>query len=198
MAAPVTNSPIILASKSPRRKALLEQAGIAFSVFPSGIDESTLPHSEPQTYVRRLAEVKAVAVARRFPDSWVIGADTVVVMSGNVLEKPESPNQARSMMARLSGKTHQVLTGYCVCCHSEKQIHSSLAITDVTFKCLTDAEIQWYTGTPEPYDKAGGYGIQELGVFLVKSVNGSYTNVVGLPVCEVISLLTRLRAIERH
>jgi len=193
-----TDSSIILASKSPRRKALLEQAGIPFSVFPSDINESDLPCSEPKAYVRGLAEAKAAKVSTQFPGSWIIGADTVVVMNGNVLEKPETPEHARSMMAQLNGKTHQVLTGYCVCCHDVDEIRSDVAVTDVTFKRLTDAEIRWYTGTSEPYDKAGGYGIQELGVFLVKSINGSYTNVVGLPVCEVIALLTTVNALRRY
>ena len=195
---------IILASESPRRRELLKQAGICFSVIPSGIDEGAIAMASPdahlrcpESHVRLLAEAKAMDVSNAYPDSWVIGADTIVTIDGSILEKPDSPRQARSMLQQLSGCTHQVFTGYCICCRSRKRSFAETVVTDVTFKQLTDDEIRWYTHTREPYDKAGGYGIQGLGTFLVKSVNGSYTNVVGLPVCEVIAFLTKENILNR-
>ena len=182
---------LILASKSPRRRYLLKQAGLDFSVIPSFFDEASVPLSTPATHVRQLAEYKAADVAGNYPDSWVIGADTIVLINGMILGKPGSSGEAGAMLKSLSGRTHQVLTGYCICCKAKERWHSETIHTDVTFKRLSDAEIQWYIHTGEPFDKAGAYAIQGLGTFLVKSINGSYTNVVGLPVCEVIEFLIK-------
>ncbi len=187
---------IILASKSPRRCDLLEQAGLTFSVIPSNIDESTVEMSAPDAYVRSLAEAKAADISQKHPDSWVIGADTIVLIDHEILGKPGSREEARDMLRRLSGKTHQVLTGYCICCLKKKRLFSETIKTDVCFKTLRDTEIQWYIQTGEPFDKAGAYAIQGIGAFLVKSIEGSYTNVVGLPVCEVIEFLMNEGIIE--
>jgi septum formation protein len=169
----------------------LRQAGLKFDVVPSRFDECTVPMTTPTHYSRTLAESKAGEVAQRHPDSWVIGADTIVVIDGLILGKPGNRQEARVMLQRLSGQTHQVLTGYCILCRDRGRSYSDVVTTDVTFKVLSEAEIEWYTGTDEPFDKAGAYAIQGLGTFLVKAVNGSYTNVVGLPVCEVIEILIR-------
>lgn len=185
------NISIILASKSPRRRYLLRQAGLKFSVIPSDFDESTISPVAPAAFARTLAESKAGDVARKYPDSWVIGADTIVLIDGVILGKPESREDARRMLNRLSNQTHQVLTGYCILCHGKERFFSDTVSTDVTFKALTAEEIEWYIHTDEPFDKAGAYAIQGLGTFLVRAVNGSYTNVVGLPVCEVIEFLIR-------
>ena len=182
---------LILASKSPRRSELLEQAGLTFSVIPSNFDESTVAMAAPDVYVRLLAESKAVDISEKHPESWVIGADTVVLIDHKVLGKPSSKEEARQMLKRLSGKTHQVLTGYCICHKKEDRLFSETVTTEVRFKSLTDAEINWYIQTGEPFDKAGAYAIQGIGTILVKSIKGSYTNVVGLPVCEVISFLIK-------
>lgn len=182
---------LILASKSPRRRYLLEQAGLSFSVVPSHFDEKSVPFSHPKTYVKILAEAKANNVSKQYPDNWVIGADTIVLIHGDVLGKPASKDQAKTMLKRLSGQTHQVLTGYCICCASKKRFFSQTIKTDVLFKNLSDEEIEWYVCTDEPFDKAGAYAIQGLGTFLVRGINGSYTNVVGLPVCEVIEFLIK-------
>ncbi|MDQ1329927.1 MAG: dTTP/UTP pyrophosphatase [Thermodesulfobacteriota bacterium] len=182
---------LILASKSARRRYLLKQAGLSFSVIPSGFDESSVPVSSPGEYVRILAESKAEDIADKYPESWVIGADTVVVINGKILGKPSSRTDARSMLKSLSGQTHEVLTGYCICCRAKGRLFSETIKTDVLFKNLSGDEIEWYIHTKEPFDKAGAYAIQGLGTFLVKSVNGSYTNVVGLPVCEVIEFLIK-------
>lgn len=180
---------LILASKSTRRRYLLEQAGLSFRVIPSSIDEKSIAISTPEAYVRILSEAKANQVAEKFPDNWVIGADTIVLKDEAILGKPGSRAEARTMLKRLSGKTHQVLTGYSVCCKARQRMFSETIKTDVCFKSLTAQEIEWYIHTKEPFDKAGAYAIQGMGTFLVKSINGSYTNVVGLPVCEVLEFL---------
>ena len=183
------NPRLILASKSPRRSYLLDQAGLTFTVIPSSFDESSVSLSTPETYVKALAEAKADDVSKSYPESWVIGADTIVVIDGIILGKPDSKEQARTMLKRLSGKTHHVYTGYCICCRAKERVFSNTVKTDVLFKNLADNEIEWYINTSEPFDKAGAYAIQGLGTFIVKSIKGSYTNVVGLPVCEVIEFL---------
>ncbi|OQY12656.1 MAG: septum formation inhibitor Maf [Desulfobacteraceae bacterium 4572_187] len=180
---------LILASKSPRRSYLLDQAGLTFTVIPSSFDENSVSLSTPEAYVKTLAEAKATDVSKAYPESWVIGADTIVVINGTMLGKPDSKEQARAMLKRLSGKTHQVYTGYCICCLDRKRVFLNCVKTDVLFKNLSDNEIEWYINTSEPFDKAGAYAIQGLGTFIVKSIKGSYTNVVGLPVCEVIEFL---------
>lgn len=187
---------LILASQSPRRKYLLEQAGLTFDVIPSQFDEDAISLDDPAVYVRTLATEKANAVAALYPDSWVIGADTIVVAGRAVLGKPADAGEAREMIARLSGQTHEVYTGYAISCKQAAACHTDVAMTRVQFKTLTDAEIDWYISTGEPFDKAGAYAIQGLGTFLVKAVNGSYTNVVGLPVCEVIELLLKLGVVQ--
>ena len=196
MEKPVKNSRLILASKSPRRRFLLEQAGLEFSVIPSNIDENSIPLTSPESYVRRSAEAKAKDISQRYPASWVIGADTMVFIDNTMLGKPGSRPEARKMLRSLSGKTHQVLTGYCICCEATDRLFSETIKTDVCFKELTELQIDWYINSGEPFDKAGAYAIQGLGTFLVKRINGSYTNVVGLPVCEVLEFLINEGVVE--
>lgn len=180
---------IILASNSPRRRELLGMAGIKFEVIPASFDEESVPFMEPSEYTKLLAEQKALEIARKNPDHMVIGADTIVVIDDQILNKPSSKNDATKMMRMLSGRTHRVFTGICLACLSEHRIYTDSIITDVTFKSLTNEEINWYTNTDEPYDKAGGYAVQGAGVFMIESINGSYTNVIGLPVSHVLSHL---------
>jgi septum formation protein len=196
MKKPVKNSSLILASKSPRRRYLLEQAGLEFSVIPSNFKENSIPLSSPESYVRRLAEAKAKDISQRYPASWVIGADTIVFIDNTMLGKPGSRPEARKMLWRLSGKTHQVLTGYCICCEAMGRCFSETIKTDVCFKELTGLQIDWYIHSGEPFDKAGAYAIQGIGTFLVKRIHGSYTNVVGLPVCEVLEFLINEGVVE--
>ena len=191
MTATHTNAELILASASPRRKYLLEQAGLRFRVVPSPFDESGVPPDEPARYVRRLAEAKAGEVAALHPGAWVIGADTIVAEGRRLLGKPASPEEAREMLARLSGRTHQVYTGFCIRREKERARFVDAVGTDVTFKTLSPTEIDWYIRSGEPFDKAGAYAIQGIGTFLVRRINGSYSNVVGLPVCEVVEILIR-------
>jgi nucleoside triphosphate pyrophosphatase len=187
---------LILASKSPRRSYLLKQAGIEFDVIPSNFDEGGVAFIDPVQYVRTLSQAKADDVASKYPDRWIIGADTIVLIDGRVLGKPKNKAAAQAMLERLSGQTHQVYTGFTICRIDCQKHFSDVVITDVTFKKLTSDEIKWYTNTDEPFDKAGAYAIQGLGTFLVERINGSYTNVVGLPVCEVIAHLIKEGVIQ--
>jgi len=187
---------LILASQSPRRRNLLEQARIDFSVIPSNFDENSVKLSFPDVYVRQLAESKARDISEQYPASWVIGADTIVFIEDTILGKPGSRSEARTMLKNLSGKTHQVLTGYCVCCQSIDRFFSDAVTTEVCFKKLTEREIDWYIDSGEPFGKAGAYAIQGIGAILVKRIDGSYTNVVGLPVCEVVEFLIKENIIE--
>ena len=180
---------LILASKSPRRRYLLEQAGLSFSVIPSSVDEGAFPMTDPKQYALTVARSKATQIAKRFKNSWVIGADTIVVVDDQVLGKPKSIDRARHMLQQLSGKKHQVMTGCAIFSRSSTKSFLKVIVTDVYFKQLSKGEIEWYIQTKEPFDKAGAYAIQGIGTFLVKRINGSYTNVVGLPVCEVIEFL---------
>lgn len=180
---------IILASGSPRRRELLGLAGLKFEVIPASFDEESVPLSEPSEYTRILAEQKAIEIARAYPDHLVLGADTIVVIDDQILGKPASKSDAQRMMRLLSGRTHRVFTGFCLACFSEHIVLTDSVVTDVTFKNLTDEEISWYANTEEPYDKAGAYAVQGAGVFMIESINGSYTNVIGLPVSNVMSLL---------
>ncbi|MFO7748511.1 MAG: Maf family protein [Desulfobacteraceae bacterium] len=187
---------IILASQSPRRKYLLDQAGIHFTVEPARIEEEKSDKESPVDYVKRLSREKADCLAEKYPDLWILGADTVVVMDDHLLEKPASDQEARNMLALLSNRIHTVYTGFTLCCQEKNRVITKTAATDVRFKTLTQEEIEWYVSTKEPFDKAGAYAIQGLGTFLVKSISGSYTNVVGLPVCEVIETLIQEKVIE--
>ena len=182
---------LILASKSPRRRYLLEKAGVEFTVIPSQLDESSIVLSSPESYVKTLAEAKAKDISDSYPDSWVIGADTIVFIDNAILGKPTSRDEARAMLRRLSAKTHRVLTGYCICRKRTGHHISECVSTEVSFKELSEKEIDWYIDSGEPFDKAGAYAIQGIGTFLVRRINGSYTNVVGLPVCEVLEYLIK-------
>lgn len=182
----------ILASQSPRRLELLEQIGIPVTVVPSCVDESTVLTQKPKPYVEELAQLKAADIAGKYPDAWIIAADTIVVVDKQILGKPSSRDDAISMLSKLNNKKHQVYTAFCIC-HKKRLISVTRTVkTDVFFKELSEEEIQWYADTNEPFDKAGGYGIQGIGSFLVRKINGSYSNVVGLPVCEVFETLMEL------
>jgi len=187
----INTNQLILASKSPRRKELLTCAGISFSIVHGTFDEGSIPLSSPGTYVKRIAEGKAKEVSLLHPDNWVLGADTIVLIDNKILEKPKSEAEAFQMLKLLSGNIHQVLTGYFVCCKIKNSSFSETITTEVIFKDLDDEEINWYIRTKEPFGKAGAYAIQGLGSRFVKSINGSYSNVVGLPVCEVVELLKK-------
>ncbi len=193
----VSYDTLILASKSPRRRALLRQAGLSFTVVPSRIDETALPKDTPKAYVAEAARAKATDVSSLYPENWVISADTVIVHAEHIFGKPQDKKEARWMLSRLSDSVHTVLTGYYICCKVRAESFSGISETEVEFKQMTDGEIDWYIRTGEPFDKAGGYAIQGLGGTLVKRIAGSYTNVVGLPLCEIVSYLTDQEVVRR-
>lgn len=180
------NKEIILASQSPRRKELLEQAGVTFDILPSTIDESNIKEKNPEKLVKTLSYLKAVDVAQSFPDQWVLGADTIVYLDKSILEKPDSQTHAVNMLKSLSNQKHKVFTGFTLLCLNRNKTITDIVETDVFFKKLTDEEIAWYISTNEYSDKAGAYAIQGKGAFFIKKIHGSYTNVVGLPICEVM------------
>jgi len=190
------NSRLILASKSPRRYELLKQVGFDFEVIPSRVTEDFVQTESPKEHVIRLAEAKVRDVAGEYPDCWVIAADTIVYINGSILGKPKDREEAVDMLRRLSGQEHWVLTGFSVCHLEKKKGDQETVQTAVKVKSLTPGEIEWYVQTGEPFDKAGGYAIQGIGSFMIESIRGSYTNVVGLPLCELIQMLNRLGAVR--
>lgn len=189
-------APIILASKSPRRKRMLKQLDIDFVCVDSHVDETGITAVAPEDYVTTLSIAKAQAVSNRHPDRWVIGADSVVSIDDTLLNKPASTEAAKTMLKALSGRTHRVLTGYAVLRQTVGHRFVDVVTSEVTFKTLSTDEIDWYTGTREPYDKAGGYAIQGLGAFMIRRINGSYTNVVGLPLAELVDHLSACKALR--
>ena len=185
---------LILASASPRRHELLSQAGVTFTVVAAGINEDLLPNEAAAAYVQRLAEEKAQAVwnANRTADTadeplLVLGADTCVVCDGHILGKPAGAADARRMLELLSGRTHAVLTGLAVV--TGRRIVRDLEITQVTFNCIDDGEIERYIASGEPLDKAGAYAIQGYAARWIPRIEGCYFNVVGLPIARTIALL---------
>lgn len=185
-----TREPFVLASASPRRRELLHGLGLQFDVFPSdGVEWPA--HGSPGEQVRVWARRKVQSVCRRFPDRWVLGADTIVVLGGAVFGKPLDREDAARCLRELSGRTHEVMTAVCLA-HAARHVQFERSVrTQVTFKELSSAEIDAYVDTGEPYDKAGAYGIQGMGACLVRSIHGSYTNVVGLPLCETLEWICR-------
>jgi septum formation protein len=182
---------LILASQSPRRQELLQVLGWPFDVIPSGVDESTVPAGlAPAALARWLAEQKADDVAHRHPGAFVIGADTIVVLGDEVMGKPVDPEDAARMLRALSGATHRVITGIAVRREGPEPLQLSDAVeTEVTFRPLTDHEIEAYVRTGEPMDKAGAYAIQGCGALLAAGIRGDYPNIVGLPVARLAELL---------
>ncbi len=178
---------LVLASSSPRRLDLLASAGIVPLVSPPEIDETPAAGEDPIPHARRLAREKAEAVAQRHPGEWVLAADTLVLLDGRILGKPANPAEARETLHRLSGRTHQVVTAVCLGRPGDWELFTVL--TEVDFRSLTDVEVDAYVAGGEPMDKAGGYGIQGGGAGFVRALRGSYTNVVGLPLAEVLEHL---------
>ena len=179
---------IILASQSPRRRELLERMGLTFTVHAADIDEHTERALPPDKLVEAISREKAAAAAGDFdPDAIIIAADTVVALDGDVLGKPHGETEAKAMLARLSGREHQVFTGFTVR-RGDKVITRSER-TLVKFRVLAPAEIEAYVATGEPMDKAGAYGIQNLGSLFVEGLQGDYFNVMGLPVCALGQVL---------
>ena len=183
---------LILASASPRRAELLNAAGIEFDPMPAQVDETVHDGEPPERYVRRVADAKACGVLARSHGRPVLAADTVVVVDGQILGKPVDADDARRMLRLLSGRQHEVLTAVAISRGGEDDVcpaASAIERTTVEFAPLSDAEIGWYVDSGEPMDKAGAYAIQGLGSRFVTRIEGSYSNVVGLPIALVYKLL---------
>ncbi|HZK24266.1 MAG TPA: Maf family protein [Oscillospiraceae bacterium] len=179
----------ILASASPRRAELLRQIGLPFTVQVSNVDESTINEAEPAQLAAQLALYKGQAVAEKVDEGVIIAADTIVNINGELLGKPATKQAAAEMLRRLSGKLHHVLTGVAVISKPAGLVRTHVESTAVYLRKLTEAEIDWYVNTEEPYDKAGGYGIQGKAAVFIEKIEGCYFNVVGLPLAALWQLL---------
>jgi septum formation protein len=189
---------LILASASPRRQELLHSAGISFEVIPSEVDEEMEGGETPEEHVIRLARLKAVKVGEIHRTRWVLAADTGVIVDGRILGKPRDRREAEGMLEMLSAREHRVVTGYCLLQVSSGKSRQGSVVSRVRFKELSLDEIRWYLNTGEPFGKAGAYAIQGKAAFMVKEVRGSYTNVVGLPLCEVVEALREMGDFTVH
>ncbi len=190
------NEAFILASGSPRRRELLRQLGFSFTVIPSRLEETNQRGMEPRGHATYYAKEKAKEVAQRYPEQWVLAADTIVVVAEEIFGKPVNVTEATAMLSRLSGRSHHVITGVCLL-NAQCGVEESQAVeTEVFMRRLDTADIEGYIATGEPMDKAGAYGIQGIGGCLVQRIEGSYSNVVGLPLCETGELLRRNRVAD--
>jgi septum formation protein len=189
------SNPLVLASASPRRKALLEQINVPIHVLPGHVDENRVQR-EPSLHARYLAEAKARAAYRAANDHWTLGADTIVVLGEVVLEKPRDAQEAEHMLSQLNGMEHQVITAFSLLNPTGSVAHAEEVATRVRMKLLGRGEILDYIATGEPFGKAGSYAIQGVGAFMVESISGSYTNVVGLPLCALVKALLNTGALE--
>ena len=183
----------ILASSSPRRQELLLRLQTPFDIILPDVDESIIPpDGSPKTYCTALAELKANDISQHYPNNLVIGSDTIVVLDDQIMGKPDDKSQAQKMLETLSGKTHHVYTGVCLK-WADKNIHHLFAeITMVTFRELSEADINHYIESCPPYDKAGSYGIQDWSAVFVQEIKGCYDNVVGFPISRFYQELKKL------
>ena len=188
--------PLVLASASPRRQALLAGQGLHFEVVPSAVKEpAPEPGEAPADYAARMARIKGADIAARHPDKVVLSADTIVVRETSILGKPQDRREAVDMLSSLSGGWHEVITGFCVLCERDALTVCRTVTTRVHMAANSPEMLAAYVATGEPMDKAGAYGIQGIGAFLVDEVQGSYTNVVGLPLRSVLNILLEIEAI---
>ena len=176
---PPLDRPLVLASRSPRRAEILRAQGLEFTVIPAEIDESVEEGETPEEHVRRLALAKAGVIAAERPDAWVLGSDTVVVIDGEILGKPVDEAEARLMLRRLADREHRVFSSAALVGAGASAVDHD--VTLVRFRGLDDGEIVDYVASGEPMDKAGAYGIQQLGAMVVAGIDGCYFNVMGLP-----------------
>jgi septum formation protein len=190
------SSPFILASASPRRKELFRSVGLKLKIIPAHVDETYINGESPRTHVQRLSRDKAMVIAQRHPKALVLGADTIVVIDGLILGKPKNKKEAREMLERLSGRKHTVFTGFTIASAGAGISKTKVVQSAVHFKKISPEEMDWYVGCDEPYDKAGGYAVQGKGAYFIKAIRGSYTNVIGLPLCEVLEELKIIDAIH--
>ncbi len=184
-----TCKPLILASASPRRQQFLTDLGLTFTCLPADIDETPKTGETPIALALRLALTKAETIAEQHPQAYVIGSDTVVTLNDQILGKPADAAHALDILRSLQGKTHQVITGLSLTCLQDTCSDNLSRTTSVTFSAFSDSILRAYIKTGEPMDKAGAYGIQGKGSFLVRTIQGSCSNVIGLPVNTCTSLL---------
>lgn len=182
---------LILASQSPRRRELLTSIGLRFEVIPSDIPEMHQKGESPEEYVARLSRQKAETIAAEHGDAWIIAADTTVMLDDVLLEKPADADDAKRMLAAISGRTHTVYTGVTVLSAAREWRDTRVAESEVRMLPLGAREIDWYVSTGEPLDKAGAYAAQGIGGMFIDSIHGSYTNVVGLPLALLFQMLRR-------
>lgn len=188
---------LILASESPRRKYLLENVGLKFRIIAPTGEEIYEGNLKPDIFVKRNAKIKAESVINQSNEhEYILSADTVVVVDDLVLGKPVDREDAVNMLNLISGKIHKVITGYAITSWDQEIFFSDAITTLVKIKNLTPEEIEGYINTGEPFDKAGSYGIQGIGSFMIHSISGSYTNVVGLPVARVLNSLKKLNIVN--
>jgi septum formation protein len=188
--------PLLLASASPRRRELLERVGVPLEVRPADVDEEPIPDEEPSAYVARIAKAKAIAV-RRQPGQWVLAADTTVTIDGKILAKAATPEEAAGMLGQLAGRVHQVITAFTIVgdgAHDEPLHRDGIIASDVVVIDLNAQQIADYVASGEWRGKAGAYAIQGIGAALVREVRGSVTNVIGLPLVEVLEALRAVGA----
>ncbi len=178
---------LILASSSPRRQELLKQVNIPFQIRTANVDESVIQTTNPIEKVKQLAELKGQAIPFQHKNEVILAADTIVAHNERIFEKPKDKEEAYYMMSTFSGNSHDVYTGVLI--RSDEKEVIFVEKTKVEFWPLTDEEIKWYISTDDPYDKAGGYGIQSLGSIFVKQIVGDYYNVMGLPISKVVRKL---------
>lgn len=189
--------PIVLASSSPRRKELLEQLGIRFAILPAEVPEIPQAGVSPSEEAQRIACEKAYEVAQKVDDcSVVIGADTMVVINNQILGKPSSSQEAEAMLKTLAGRWHKVITGWCVIRLSDKLVRKGVSESKVFIRELSDDFVRAYVRSGEPMDKAGAYAAQGIGACMISRIEGSYTNVVGLPLAEVVCALEEIGVIK--
>jgi septum formation protein len=188
---PPTSPRLVLASQSPRRRDLLDLIGIRHTARPADVDESVRDAEAPDAYTERLAREKARAVSALEPDAYVVAADTTVVIDDEILGKPQDEAEARAMVRRLAGRTHEVYTGMAARHEHGGDVREASAVerVRVTFRALDDAEIAAYVATGEPMDKAGAYGIQGYGATIVERIDGDYFAVMGLSLVRTVALL---------
>ncbi len=187
---------LILASLSPRRIDLLRSLGLEFKVVGSGVDEEVFSHDDPRTHVLRVSLEKVRAVSEK-ERGVIIGADTVVFLDGRILGKPKDEEDARGILEFISGKEHTVYTGFTIVDNRGSiKTYQKVVESVVKIKDLSREEVEWYISTGEPMDKAGAYAVQGIGAYMVEYIKGSYTNVVGLPMTEVVEALLGMKVLS--
>ena len=188
--------PLILASVSPRRRDLLNQIGIPFQSVGSRMDEAVQTKMKPTDFACLMAARKAESVKKVHRKRWILAADTLVIVNKRIFGKPRDAQDCRTMLSDLSGKRHRVITGFCILEPGGNKSHLEAVATRVDVKELSALEIEAYIKTGEPFGKAGAYAIQGIGAFMIEGIEGSYTNIVGLPVCEVVRALLACGALK--